>query len=181
VVLDHFGARSLAGFGLEEKPRAVAAAGALIAYVKRVRQDSLALVHRISYLNPAGHLVLDATTVRNLELVRNLRDGRTKDTLLDVIDFTVTAPGGRSALARRLRDAAGIAAPGRRAGPSAPTSSAGSSGNARAPSTSRLAGKIAGRPPRPRRAQESSPPAACPPRSRLALGRSLQGHVRALG
>ncbi|NTV81417.1 MAG: DNA mismatch repair protein MutS, partial [Candidatus Aminicenantes bacterium] len=78
VVLGHFGARSLAAFGLEEKPRAVAAAGALIAYVQRVRQDSLALVHRISYLNPAGHLVLDATTVRNLELVRNLRDGRLK-------------------------------------------------------------------------------------------------------
>ncbi len=51
VVLGHFGAKSLAGFGLEDKPRAVAAAGALIAYVKKVRQDSLALVHRISYLN----------------------------------------------------------------------------------------------------------------------------------
>jgi len=113
VVLEHFGARSLAGFGLEEKPRAVAAAGALLAYVKRVRKDSLGLVHRISYLNPAGHLVLDATTVRNLELVRNLRDGRPKGTLLDVIDFTVTAPGGRllrSWLLRPLRDAAAIVA-----------------------------------------------------------------------
>jgi DNA mismatch repair protein MutS len=113
VVLEHFGARSLAGFGLEEKPRAVAAAGALIAYVKRVRQDSLALVHRISYLNPAGELVLDATTVRNLELVRNLRDGRLKGTLLDVVDFTVTAPGGRllrAWLLRPLRDAAAIVA-----------------------------------------------------------------------
>ncbi|OGD14776.1 MAG: DNA mismatch repair protein MutS [Candidatus Aminicenantes bacterium RBG_16_66_30] len=113
VVLGHFGARSLAAFGLEEKPRAVAAAGALIAYVQRVRQDSLALVHRISYLNPAGHLVLDATTVRNLELVRNLRDGRLKGTLLDVIDFTVTAPGGRllrAWLLRPLRDVAAIVA-----------------------------------------------------------------------
>ncbi|MGB8959289.1 MAG: DNA mismatch repair protein MutS [Candidatus Aminicenantales bacterium] len=113
VVLEHFGAKSLAGFGLEDKARAVAAAGALIAYVKKVRQDSLALVHRLSYLNPASHLVLDATTVRNLELVRNLRDGKIKGTLLDVIDFTVTAPGGRllrSWLLRPLRDAAGIAA-----------------------------------------------------------------------
>ncbi|MGE5741208.1 MAG: DNA mismatch repair protein MutS [Candidatus Aminicenantes bacterium RBG_16_66_30] len=113
VVLEHFGAKSLAGFGLEDKARAVAAAGALIAYVKKVRQDSLALVHRLSYLNAASHLVLDATTVRNLELVRNLRDGKLKGTLLDVIDFTVTAPGGRllrSWLLRPLRDAAGIAA-----------------------------------------------------------------------
>ncbi len=113
VVLGHFGAKSLAGFGLEDRPRAVAAAGALIAYIKKVRQDSLTLVHRISYLNAAGHLVLDATTVRNLELVRNLRDGKTKGTLLDVIDFTTTAPGGRllrSWLLRPLRDIAEITA-----------------------------------------------------------------------
>ena len=103
VVLGHFGARSLAGFGLEEKRLAVAAAGALIAYIKKVRQDSLALVHRISYLHAGSHLVLDATTVRNLELVRNLRDGKVKDTLLDVIDFTVTAPGGRLLRSRLLR------------------------------------------------------------------------------
>ncbi|MCX6567555.1 MAG: DNA mismatch repair protein MutS, partial [Candidatus Aminicenantes bacterium] len=95
VVLEHFGARSLAAFGLEDKRLAVAAAGALIAYVRKVRQDSLSLVHRISYLHTGSHLVLDATTVRNLELVRNLREGKVKDTLLDVIDFTVTAPGGR--------------------------------------------------------------------------------------
>ena len=113
VVLGHFGAKSLAGFGLEDRPRAVAAAGALIAYIKKVRQDSLGLVHRISYLNAAGHLVLDATTVRNLELVRNLRDGKTKGTLLDVIDFTMTAPGGRllrSWLLRPLRDVPEITA-----------------------------------------------------------------------
>ncbi len=103
VILEHFGARSLAGFGLEEKRLAVAAAGALIAYIKKVRQDSLALVHRISYLNAGSHLVLDATTIRNLELVRNLRDGKVKGTLLDVIDFTVTAPGGRLLRAWLLR------------------------------------------------------------------------------
>ncbi len=113
VVLEHFGAKSLAGFGLEDKPRAVAAAGALIAYVKKVRQGSLTLVHRLSYLNAASHLVLDATTVRNLELVRNLRDGKLKGTLLDVIDFTMTSPGGRllrSWLLRPLRGVAEIAA-----------------------------------------------------------------------
>jgi DNA mismatch repair protein MutS len=113
VVLEHFGARSLMGFGLEDKRLAVAAAGALIAYVKKVRQDSLSLVHRISYLHAGSHLVLDATTVRNLELVRNLREGKVKDTLLDVIDFTVTAPGGRllrSWLLRPLFDTKEIAA-----------------------------------------------------------------------
>jgi DNA mismatch repair protein MutS len=113
VVMDHFGAKSLAGFGLEDKPRAVAAAGALIAYVKKVRQGSLGLVHRISYLNAGDHLVLDATTVRNLELLRNLRDGKVKGTLIDVVDFTVTSPGGRllrAWLLAPLRDVAAIRA-----------------------------------------------------------------------
>jgi DNA mismatch repair protein MutS len=111
VVLQHFGAKSLAGFGLEDKPRAVAAAGALIAYIKKVRLGSLALVHRISYLAAGDHLLLDGPTVRNLELVRNLRDGRLKGTLLDVVDFTVTSPGGRllrTWLLRPLRDVAAI-------------------------------------------------------------------------
>jgi DNA mismatch repair protein MutS len=113
VVMSHFGAKSLAGFGLDERPRAVAAAGALIAYVKKVRQDSLGLVHRLSYLSAGDHLVLDAATVRNLELVRNLRDGKLKGSLLDVIDFTVTSPGGRLLrewLLRPLRDVRAIEA-----------------------------------------------------------------------
>jgi DNA mismatch repair protein MutS len=113
VVLGHFGAKALSGLGLEDRKRAVAAAGALIAYVRKVRHDSLALVGRISYISAGDHLVLDATTVRNLELVRNLRDGKVKDTLLDVIDFTVTAPGGRllrSWLLRPLYEVKAIAA-----------------------------------------------------------------------
>jgi DNA mismatch repair protein MutS len=111
VLLDHFGARSLAGFGLADKSRAVSAAGALLYYMKKVRRDSLALIDRISYLHSGGRLSLDATTIRNLELVRNLRDGRVKDSLLDVIDFTVTAPGGRllrAWLLQPLFDAAAI-------------------------------------------------------------------------
>jgi DNA mismatch repair protein MutS len=95
VLLEHFRAASLAGFGLSDKNRAVSAAGALLSYVKRVRRDSLSLIDRISYLHAGDRLSLDATTIRNLELVRNLRDGRVKDSLVDVIDFTVTAPGGR--------------------------------------------------------------------------------------
>ncbi len=95
VLLEHFGAKSLAGFGLADRNRAVSAAGALLYYMKKVRRDSLGLIDRISYLHTGDRLNLDATTIRNLELVRNLRDGRVKDSLLDVVDFTVTAPGGR--------------------------------------------------------------------------------------
>jgi len=95
LLLDHFGVATLAGFGLEEKGPAVSAAGALLFYLKKVRKDSLALVTRLSYFSPRQAMALDAATIRNLELVRNLRDGRVKDSLLDVCDLTVTPGGGR--------------------------------------------------------------------------------------
>ena len=89
--------KSLAGFGLEGKPLAVAAAGGLLHYVKKVRKDSVVLVHKVAYVPPGDRLVLDAATIRNLELVRNLRDGRTSDSLLEIMDLTVTPMGARTA------------------------------------------------------------------------------------
>jgi DNA mismatch repair protein MutS len=111
ALTDHFGVTSLAGFGLAEKKLAVAAAGALLFYLKSVRRDSPALINRISYMHEGTGLVFDAATVKNLELLKNLRDGRRKDSLIDAVDFTLTAPGGRllrSWLLRPLGDTAGI-------------------------------------------------------------------------
>ena len=59
-------------------------------------------------------MVLDAATIRNLELTKNLRDGRVEGSLLDVIDFTVTPMGGRllrNWLLRPLLDCAEIEPP----------------------------------------------------------------------
>jgi DNA mismatch repair protein MutS len=92
---EHFRVRSLAGFGLEGMDLAISAAGALLHYIRKVRKDSVNLVHKIRYVHSGDHLVLDAATVRNLELVRNVRDGRQKDTLLEVMDLTMTSMGGR--------------------------------------------------------------------------------------
>ena len=47
------------------------------------------------FLDSAENLVLDANTLRNLEITRNLRDGSKKNTLLDILDYTETAMGGR--------------------------------------------------------------------------------------
>jgi DNA mismatch repair protein MutS len=95
LLQQHFRVSSLAGFGLEEKRRAVSAAGALLYYLKKVRKDSLSLIRQLSFFHSSEHMILDATTIKNLELTRNLRDGRVKDSLLDVIDYTVTSLGGR--------------------------------------------------------------------------------------
>jgi DNA mismatch repair protein MutS len=92
---EHFRVRSLAGFGLDGMDLAISAAGALLHYVRKVRKDSVSLIHRIRFVHSGDHLVMDAATVRNLELVRNIRDGRQKDTLLEVMDLTMTSMGGR--------------------------------------------------------------------------------------
>ncbi len=95
ILEGHFKVKSLAGFDLEDKHLAVSAAGALLDYLKNVRKDSLSLIHKVSYIQTDVQMVLDATTIKNLELVRNLRDGSVKDSLLDIIDCTVTSMGGR--------------------------------------------------------------------------------------
>lgn len=95
LLLDHFQVKSMEGFGLGSKDLSVSASGALLHYLKNLRKDSLALVHGLSYVQSSQHMILDATSIKNLELTKNLRSGRVKDSLLDVIDFTVTPMGGR--------------------------------------------------------------------------------------
>jgi len=95
LLRDHFRVASLSGFGLADKPLAVAAAGALLFYLKKLRRDSLTLIRTIFYVGSREFMILDATTIKNLELVRNLRDGRLHGSFLDIIDFTATAMGGR--------------------------------------------------------------------------------------
>lgn len=95
LLLDHFQIRSLDGFGLGGKDLSISASGALLYYLKNLRKDTLSLVHGLAFVQSSQHMVLDATSIKNLELTKNLRDGRIKDSLLDVIDFSVTSMGGR--------------------------------------------------------------------------------------
>jgi len=92
---DHFRVKSLGGFGLADKHFAVESAGALLFYLKKLRKDSLSLINNLSYIQSDENMILDTSTIKNLELLKNLRDGRLKDSFLDIIDFTVTSMGGR--------------------------------------------------------------------------------------
>ncbi len=95
ILREHFQVGSLAGFDLEDKPRAAAAAGALLYYLKALRKDSLPGIRSITYVQAASHMILDSTSIKNLELVRNLRDNRRDGSLLDIVDLTVNAMGSR--------------------------------------------------------------------------------------
>ena len=91
----HFQVAALEGFGLEHAPRATGAAGAALRYLKDTQRTEAAHVTAVR-LEPLGSsLALDTVTRANLELVRTLRDGSRKGSLLGVLDRTVTSLGAR--------------------------------------------------------------------------------------
>jgi len=93
---DHFRLLSLDGCGLEGKSLATGAAAALLHYLRETQRSALDHLSPPSFYSRADALVLDATTVRNLELVEPLFAGESADsTLLSVLDRTRTGMGGR--------------------------------------------------------------------------------------
>ena len=93
----HFGVRSLEGFGIgPEDDVAVGAAGALLRYLKELQPGGVPHLARPVVERPGGTMPLDEMTRRNLELVESLRaSGDTTGTLLGVLDRTQTPMGAR--------------------------------------------------------------------------------------
>jgi DNA mismatch repair protein MutS len=114
LLLGHFRVASLAGFGCDDKPLAVSAAGALLQYVADTQPGaSLCHVTRMQVSTQGGTMLLDRATQRNLELVRRAVDGQVNGSLLSVLDRTVTPLGARLLrewILRPLTDLAQIAA-----------------------------------------------------------------------
>jgi DNA mismatch repair protein MutS len=108
---NHFGVLSLEGFGLAGKPAAASAAGAILYYVRSTQRGTLVHVDRIGFYERQNCLVLDAVTVRNLELIEPLFAGTDAGiTLFRSIDATITPMGKRLLRAWMLRPSIDIAA-----------------------------------------------------------------------
>jgi len=104
LVENHFGVLSLEGFGLAGKPAASAAAGAILYYARSTQRGALEHVDRIGFYERHSALVLDAVTVRNLELVEPLFAGAGEAvTLFRALDVTSTPMGKRLLRAWMLR------------------------------------------------------------------------------
>jgi DNA mismatch repair protein MutS len=95
ALLYHFGVTTLAGFGFDDFQPGVAAAGALVLYLKETLKASLAHLTRLRPHAEARFLLLDDATRRSLELTRTLRDGSRAGSLLAVMDRTATPMGAR--------------------------------------------------------------------------------------
>ncbi|MEO0076284.1 MAG: DNA mismatch repair protein MutS [candidate division WOR-3 bacterium] len=98
-LLSHFGILTLDGFGIEDKPLAIQAAGAVLYYLETTQKNTLPHIKKVVPYNEANFLLLDRATRRNLELTERLRDGSTQATLLSILDQTKT-PGGARLLRR---------------------------------------------------------------------------------
>jgi len=94
LLTEQFGTRDLSGFGLEDEPAAIAAAGALLQYAQETQRTALPHLRAIQMENPHNHLHLDASTRRNLELLHHPQ-GRDEHTLAGIMDSTITPMGGR--------------------------------------------------------------------------------------
>src|SRR6185437_2146019 len=93
---NQLGVISLEGFGLHDKPAAATAAGAILHYVRSTQKGTLEHVDRIGFYDRQEYLVLDAVTVRNLELVEPLFANTGPEvTLFRAIDATLTPMGKR--------------------------------------------------------------------------------------
>ena len=93
-LLSQMQADSLHGFGLDGRPAATCAAGALVHYLRDTQKADLAHVREIAFRTGADCMVIDPTTLRNLEVIEAADGGRT-GSLLHEIDRTVTPMGGR--------------------------------------------------------------------------------------
>ena len=90
-----FGVASLAGFGCGEMPAAVGAAGAVLVYAQETQKASLAHIRRLSTRFTSETMMLDAVTLRNLEICESIRQGERGATLYSTLNRTKTPMGGR--------------------------------------------------------------------------------------
>ncbi len=86
LLRDHFRVATLAGYGLEGHSLAVAAAGAILHYVRETQRGSLTHLDGIRFYQQQDSLLLDPATLRNLELLDPAFGESRAATLLGVLD-----------------------------------------------------------------------------------------------
>ncbi len=91
----HLRVHSLDGFGLQEKPQAIRAAAAILAYLQEMQPSALPQMDRLHSYAVGEFMVLDESTRRNLELTETIRGADVRGSLLGVVDETLTPMGGR--------------------------------------------------------------------------------------
>lgn len=93
LLLKHFQTNSLKGFGIEELPQGIIAAGAALHYLYETQHYKIQHITKISRIQEDRYVWLDRFTIRNLELIASPNENAV--TLLQILDKTQTPMGGR--------------------------------------------------------------------------------------
>jgi DNA mismatch repair protein MutS len=108
---DLFHVVNLKAFGIEDSDPVIFSAGVLLDYVKETSRAGLDHITTLQVYSRTQYLGMDESTIRNLEIFSNMHDGSEHYSLLEIIDNTKTAMGGRRIknwLAKPLVDSAHI-------------------------------------------------------------------------
>ena len=92
-LLKHFGTKSLKGFGVEHMKNGIIAGGAILQYLELTQHTQINHITSLSRIEEDKYVRLDRFTIRSLELIAPMQEDGSS--LLNVIDRTVTAMGGR--------------------------------------------------------------------------------------
>lgn len=96
ILCDHFGVKSLEGFGCQDMPLATGAAGAVISYLRQTQKRLLPHISRLSIHRKAMFMEIDEDTLANLEILHPLHPEDADASLISVLDRTLTSIGGRA-------------------------------------------------------------------------------------
>jgi len=95
TLMEQFGVSSLAGYGCDSLPASIGAAGAALAYAKSTQNSPLAHINTLFLRSSAQGMMLDAITLRNLEVKESIRGDAKGATLFSCLDVTKTPMGSR--------------------------------------------------------------------------------------
>lgn len=94
-LLEQFHTTSLAAYGIAGRENCIAAAGALIEYLRETQKRSLENIAAVTLFDRSEYVTLDSVAVKNLELLKNNAEGKKYGSLLWVLDKTKTPMGAR--------------------------------------------------------------------------------------
>lgn len=95
LLLNHFGTKTLKGYGIEELPNSIIASGVLLNYLRETQKANLSHINRLSVFNQSDFMLLDFSTKRNLEILFTMNESERGGSLISILDFTQTPMGGR--------------------------------------------------------------------------------------
>ncbi len=93
TIMEQFHVSTLEGFGLAPEPSQ--ACGALLSYIRETQKNSMHHLRNIRTYSVDDFLIMDSPTLRNLELLKNIRDNTSRGTLYEVLNKTCTSMGAR--------------------------------------------------------------------------------------